>query len=393
MTYDEVILEYAKMVQVYSPDGMRIYHMIEKKIRDYAFEENFNRRDYWKEVQGQFLNKNNYIDYERYRQLETIHKDLRNLFNIGTSKKSGTKTHEWINSLPKTESYVDNMADYRLKLDEEYLSTTDEAFCCTRDTLKFFYSALQIKTLTDKDFFSYIPLLIWGLENLFIYGLYSREFDNFILTNIIPLFRKHRIASNTFVDLISKEVPSEINLTYSTQFNTRNDYECPYYIIDNTSVSLDMFSNSLIYGFKNGAFKNVDLDNAKTIRRQNPLYSIYRFYNLAEQLNVEEETVYITSRKISANIYSSLLTQINTYNEENILFVLLSSLKEILSSEPGTNKRELVVWDSVAEQVLQSLDTLLEAQVLSTDKKMYVQEFLQDGRRRIQNELVEDNKT
>lgn len=393
MTYDEVILEYAKMVQIYSPDGMRIYNMLEKKIKDYALEENFSRRDYWKEVKSQFLGKSSYVDYEYCSQLETIHKDLSKLFNVTASKVSGVKIHEWITLLPQIKEYVERMVDYRIELDEEFLSTADEAFSCTRDTLKFFNSVLQVKTFTDKDLFDYIPILIWSLENLFIYGVYSCKFDKFILERIIPIFRKHRIASNNFAELISREILPKSSLAHSTLFSARDDYECPHQIIDITSTPLDIFSNSLIYGFKNGTFKNVDLDNAKTIRKQNPLYSLYRFYHFAEQLMIEEETVYITLRKIGTNIYNTCQTQIDTYSEENILFVLLCSVKQILASEPGTGRRDLAMWDNMAEEVIQSLDILLESQVLCMDKAVYVRRFLSEGRRRVQNGLVGNEET
>lgn len=401
--YFDRLKEYANVVQVYSPDGLLILSKLKDIVYKYSLDSSlFYYRDKWAEIEGIFLRKENYVDLERFKSLESMHKNLNTIFQLGNKSSPLYRTVEWVHSFPSLIDYVQDLTIYHKQVEDEYLSSSDIKFEYTISSLRFANDKLkECKNMGER--FKYLPLIVWSLENLIIYNNYSTEANDFVKGAIIPLLKRHRQASIEFIDLIkldsivldlSKNEISESNVFNNQAVSILNQDLNLNFVFDKSN-SLDSFTSMLetyvsIDSDKDLPNINFDLTDAKTIRRVNPLYSVYRAYQLAEKLDLLNEDnrlwEYILSIKLVVDINKLLDINVNTFSEVNIKFIILSRTRAILNRPVGAYDRTLTMWDISSEYVKDLARNMLDIELISQDTYREIQEYLIDGRNTIKSE-------
>lgn len=370
----------AETVQVYSPDGQRVLNALEGKVKEYSLTHEEERRDFWVDVTGMFLRKECYVELERFKNNEIYHRNLEVFFSLGKNNSTVKRTYEWITTLPKLEEYICGLLEYCDELDESFVTAEAENEKCTADSLRFWYSIVNTKGNTDKVLFYYIPLVLWALENLLIYGKYSQKYNGFLLNKFIPVMRKHRAAANQLMELIENE-PYGAGFEKSKLFT--QDYPFTGNFIDDPEESVDMFTAQLAQAFRTNNAKAVDVEDATKLRQVNPLYCMYRALLSAEQLNLEEDYAYIVPSNIALQINRQFEVQYQTYSQENIKYIILAPLNEIINSPIDSFLRNIDLWEKAEETIASVLENLLKAGVLTTESGIEVRQFMRSNKTKI----------
>lgn len=214
MNYKEKILEYAEIVQLVSSQEHLIDNAIIEKIAQHGTD--LEKHGFWKKVQGRIYQTVGKAPYRVLRSREIKYRDFVSTVPGVEYILNAPNLRDWINALPEFKRELEYINTFQTQMNIREVPDEVQKLLVTRESLGFYNEAL--KESTDiHHLVKYIPLTYTTLNDLIATDNYSSDFNSFVKTNIIPVFRAHSKIVNEFLELIELE---EKLYKYEQQNNT-----------------------------------------------------------------------------------------------------------------------------------------------------------------------------
>lgn len=381
MKYQDKVMAYADVVQILGPDTSVLSNLLEDKVAKYSLSsESIVELDFWKEVKGRMDRNNFHLEIVNLIAVEKA--NLRNITQFPEIEliKRTPSTREWIRNLPMLEKEIFELLYYQQDEDIRKKVTDEQSFLQCYRSLKFLNDAITSGLPMEK-LFEFIPLTMWSIENLLINNSWNAQFTPMLLEQILPLFRAHKSAVNTLIELINNEEELEVResvVKIKTSSYFERDYSAPEKAILSVPPKpeegikdqyLDWFMYAVIDHVHGGnAFK----EHRQELERQHrlaPLTHLHRLWMHVEKLSIPpEEYCPVMDPDLVNKASQMVTTHIRVYNEKNLVAACLSGITNVIiaHSERGNSQLYRERFSLTFDMMVDNLNKLADEKLIST---------------------------
>lgn len=374
MNYREKVMAYANVIQIFSSEEEQLNDVLNAKIQAAMHDQ--ESLEFWTEVHGRIHRNSLYNEIKELIQIEKKHLEHVEQYPNVTTVVRSPSLLKWLSLLPKYEEEVNFLLDHQKQNFIVEKASDQQSFNACIGSLQFFNDAItQGKSL--EELFKYIPLVTWSIESLLVTKQLDKRFEDFILTNFVPVLRAHKQACLIFLDLVNNEEtymaeakrvaggvskssifsreykPETINLNIPVDPKKTNpEAEDPY---------LDALSFSLRYMFETGNLTGPRVEQATRDWFFAPLSHLYRLRMHSDMLGCTDDYTPVMSPKLLVSASNKLYTHLKMYSERNLLESSILGIENIIMESQETSYKQLYIprFKEALEMLRETLQDLL----------------------------------
>ena len=366
--YQQTLMDYISVLQFHSSSGEFILQCLQDKCAQHTDSEKYTDNFlFWKKLLNTFLTNSHVVLYGNIKDEEVqIRRNPYRIERLTTLKyKKHNETSLWFMNVPKMKHYIyqilKDRQEYKkirediLHMDDreeraKLLKTTAPKLFDTQHSL-YPYMTGYVKSESKTDYFKFIPLLMWTLENLFYYDKYSSECNPFIEKVVIPLLRLHKQYTDDFLVMAYQEADL---FDKSLQFDQRISFNKNKPLDTEDLSTYCSFANELKSAIVNNKYTVLNRKIVKNLKTYNLLYTIFCIEHWVETHDITDYHHIIDNVDLDrALTIINYMSQV--FSAENLKAQLINRIYS-LSTKPEFY--DYNVLDEVYTEVSETLENL-----------------------------------